>query len=528
MLDRQTILAIILCFLIFVGWQKYYIEPRTPAPGTQTAQTTGAPASPSEGSGLTTPGKPAEPKELKPDQPLVKESLETGTGTAVVGNGNRLFLGWNLASYKTGISEEAADVDLKDVTFQEGELELAFDSAAYSYLSKVRGQFTKTESGLLWSYEDENIAYERLFKSDRNKPFVDVDIRLRFKKQRPAFAFVSLSAQSPTDDPEEIDRQLVYYSNEEVAREAVTDLALEEIRNPVQWIGAASRYFLFSTVSREHAASRGLIQPTGPRSGRISSVYPVVEDTMRIPLRVYFGPKEIGLLREVTPSLENTVDFGFFSSFAYWLLVALKWFHDLSGNWGVAIIILTILVRSAVYPLTYKSMKSMKQMQKIQPEIQRLREKYKDNKEALNREMLTLMRSKGYNPVAGCLPILVQLPIFFALYKVLYSSVELYQAPFILWIQDLSDKDPFYVTPILMSLVMYVQQKLTPTQITDPTQAKMMQLMPLIIGVFMLTLPAGLTLYMLTSSVVGVLQQMVLNKKLGITHAPPTVAAGAR
>ena len=169
----------------------------------------------------------------------------------------------------------------------------------------------------------------------------------------------------------------------------------------------------------------------------------------------------------------------------------------------------------------------MKDMAKIQPQLQRVREKYKDDKEALNREMLTLMRSHGYNPMAGCLPILIQMPIFFALYRVLYSSIELYHAPFALWILDLSSKDPYYVTPVLLSATMFIQQSLTPTTAMDPTQAKMMKMMPLIFGAMMFALPSGLTLYMLVNAIASIAQQLVLNKKLGITpNAAPTPAKG--
>jgi YidC/Oxa1 family membrane protein insertase len=169
----------------------------------------------------------------------------------------------------------------------------------------------------------------------------------------------------------------------------------------------------------------------------------------------------------------------------------------------------------------------MKQMAKLQPQLQKLREKYKDDKEALNREMLTFMRSNGYNPVSGCLPMLIQMPIFFALYRVLYSSIELYHAPFWLWIRDLSDKDPYYVTPVLLTLTMYIQQKMMPNTATDPAQQKMMQFMPIMFGAFMLTLPSGLTIYMLVNALTSIVQQIVLNRKLDDRHVS-AVAASAR
>jgi YidC/Oxa1 family membrane protein insertase len=236
--------------------------------------------------------------------------------------------------------------------------------------------------------------------------------------------------------------------------------------------------------------------------------------TLSVPMRVYFGPKELNILRQVEPTLDHTVDFGWFTVFAYPLLKLLKWLYQFVQNYGVAIILLTLLLKIVTYPLTYKSMKSMKNMAKLQPQLQKIREKHKDDKEALNREMLGLMKNHGYNPMAGCLPMLIQMPIFFALYRVLYSSIELYHAPFALWIHDLSTRDPYYVTPVLLSLTMFIQQKLTPNTATDPAQAKMMQLMPLIFGAFMLTLPSGLTIYMLVNAIASILQQMILNKKL--------------
>ena len=225
------------------------------------------------------------------------------------------------------------------------------------------------------------------------------------------------------------------------------------------------------------------------------------------------------------PALDNTVDFGWFTVFAYPLLNILKWFNQFVHNYGVAIILLTVLLKVALYPLTYKSMKSMKEMAKLQPQLAKVREKYKDDKEALNREMLSLMRTHGYNPAAGCLPMVIQMPIFFALYRVLYSSIELFHAPFAFWIQDLSSRDPFYVTPIFLAGTMFIQQKLTPSTATDPSQQKMMQMMPLIFGFMMLNLPAGLTLYMLVNALAGIVQQLIMNKKLDIRHAPVVVAS---
>lgn len=538
-MDRRTLLAITLCFLIFLGWQKFYLEPRMPqkpSPSatavTTTAQTqpTATETQKSSSSTLTA----QQPKKQTRQEPLRSEELAMGTGIAKIGNGARVFTGWDLKAYRRGVSEEAEAINLDDVTHQPSVVELAFDRKEYAYLSGVTGKLEKTDQGLLWTYEDENVRITRQVAGAVDRNYVDLVFDVQFKKSRPEHAFVSLASQSSSDQEDGIDRNVVYWANKNIERVHLEEkVDLKYVTAPVKWAGVTNRYFLMSLVTNEATGTgipqepKALIQPIAPYAARVSLDYPVTNDTLSIPLKVYFGPKELDMLRSVEPTLDHTIDFGWFTIFAYPLLRLMKWFHDLAGNWGVSIILLTILVKIATFPLTYKSMKSMKHMSKLQPQLQRLREKYKDDREALNREMITMMRSHGYNPMAGCLPILVQMPVFFALYRVLYSSIELYHAPFILWIHDLSAKDPYFVTPVLLTIVMYIQQKLTPMTVTDPMQVKMMQWMPVIFGVFMLTLPSGLTLYMLVNAIFSIGQQLFLNKKLGLGPAAPVVPAKA-
>jgi YidC/Oxa1 family membrane protein insertase len=232
-------------------------------------------------------------------------------------------------------------------------------------------------------------------------------------------------------------------------------------------------------------------------------------------------------LRAVDPILSDTIDFGWTTFIAVPLLQALKWLHTFVKNYGLAIIILTFAIKMLLFPLTYKSTKSMSKIAHLQPQLNALREKYKDDKEKLNTEMMKFMKTNGYNPVGGCLPILLQMPIFFALYRVLFNSMELYQAPFILWIHDLSRPDPFFITPVLLTGLMYVQQKLTPTAAADPAQQKMLQFMPLMFGVFMIALPAGLNIYMVVNSATTIVQQWVLTHKMGIKRPMPVVVSKA-
>lgn len=271
-----------------------------------------------------------------------------------------------------------------------------------------------------------------------------------------------------------------------------------------------SQYFVSAMLDRSQ------ILPTvdakafshGNFSMLLSYVPTTVQPTLELHWISYVGGKSMAQLEAVDPELTGVVNLGFFGAIGKVLLKVLHWSYDLVGNWGWAIIVLTIIVRLIVLPFNVASYKSMKKMQEIQPQLASLRERYKEDPTALNRETMALMRTAKVNPIGGCLPILLQMPVFFALYQVLGQSIELYQAPFMFWIHDLSQKDPYYVLPALMGITMFIQQKITPTTM-DPTQAKIMQWMPVIFSVFTLGLPSGLTLYIFISTLFGVTQQRV-------------------
>jgi YidC/Oxa1 family membrane protein insertase len=227
---------------------------------------------------------------------------------------------------------------------------------------------------------------------------------------------------------------------------------------------------------------------------------------------LYAGPKRYETLEAQGVGLEHIIDFGFFSIISRPLFWFLKYLYKFIGNYGWAIVILTIVVRVPFIPLLNKSQKSMKKMQKIQPLMAELKEKYKNDQQKLQKEMMVIYKKHKVNPVGGCLPMLIQLPVFFALYKTLLVAIELRQAPFILWITDLSVKDPFYVFPIAMGLTMVLQQKMTPSAM-DPKQAKMMMLMPIVFTFMFLSFPAGLVIYWLVNNVLGIIQQFFVNRQ---------------
>ncbi len=236
--------------------------------------------------------------------------------------------------------------------------------------------------------------------------------------------------------------------------------------------------------------------------------------------RLFSAPKRFDLLQHEGGGLEQTLDFGFFHPISVFFLKALRWIYAHVGNWGWSIVLLTLGIRIVLFPLMHKSTVSMRRMQKMQPMVKAIQEKYKKNKSdpqiraKMNQETMALYKTEGVNPMGGCLPMLVQLPLLWALYTLFAHAIELRHAPFIMWILDLSAKDPLYITPVLMTGTMWLQQKLAP-QAGDPQQQKIFRMMPLIFGIMFLGFPAGLVLYWLSNNVITIVQQEITLRIIG-------------
>lgn len=228
--------------------------------------------------------------------------------------------------------------------------------------------------------------------------------------------------------------------------------------------------------------------------------------------QLYAGPKQQKALSKLADNIDLTVDYGFLWWLSQPLFALLQFFNQWVNNWGVAIIILTLLIKIVLYPLSAAAYRSMANMRRLAPELKRLQERYSEDRQQLSQEMMGLYRKNKVNPLGGCLPMLLQMPVFLALYWVLYESVELRQAPFVLWIADLSSKDPWFVLPILMGGTMYLQQLLNPP-VPDPIQARILKMMPLVFTVFFLFFPSGLVLYWLVNNLLSILQQYLVNRQ---------------
>ncbi|MDP3183553.1 MAG: membrane protein insertase YidC [Desulfobaccales bacterium] len=300
---------------------------------------------------------------------------------------------------------------------------------------------------------------------------------------------------------------------------------LKTFTGKIDWAGLDEGYFLTAMVPL--AAPKTLLTlkeiPPGSMVATLRSPLEALAPGQEAQLSyaLYFGPKDLNDLKPLNLGLERSVDFGWFDLLGKPLLYVLKFFDRYTHNYGWAIIILTFLIRLVFFYPNHKSYASMKAMQKLQPRVAELRQKYKDDRETMNKELMGLYRTFKVNPLGGCLPMVLQLPVFIALYNVLGYAIELRHAPFIstlpftdiVWLSDLSAKDPLLITPLIMGATMFVQQKMTPSP-GDPTQAKMMMFLPLIFTFLFLNFASGLVLYWLVNNVLSIIQQHYTNKYL--------------
>ena len=289
----------------------------------------------------------------------------------------------------------------------------------------------------------------------------------------------------------------------------------ETFQGAVSWLGIADRYFLAAMMPAE--ADWGSLQfgqsPDGRQGAflvRSKALSPGEAEVLD--LDVYIGPKQYDTLAALGYDLEKSVDFGFFGLFARILLALLKFFHSLVGNWGVAIILLTVTVKLAFFPLTQKSFASSRAMQRLQPEIAKLKEKYEDDPQGMGQAQMELFKKEGVNPLAGCLPMIVQMPVWFALYSVLLTASEVYHAEF-LYLKDLSSVDPLGAFPFVVGLLMILQQRIQPMSASmDPLQQKMIRLMPLVFTIFIFAFPSGLAVYILVNTSLSIFQMWRINR----------------
>jgi YidC/Oxa1 family membrane protein insertase len=402
-----------------------------------------------------------------------------------------------------------------------------FTSAATSYTLKQGEDWLEVR--LNWTGED-GIQVDKIYTFHRGSYVIDLVHEIRNNSGQtlhPSIYYQIIhdsesnqgSAMMPT-----FTGGAFYTAEEKFTKLPFDDMAEEDLllNSKNGWIGLVQHYFVSAWIPKEGMSRVFYTRQLSDDIFSIGSKSPLGSiapgSSLSVDAKLYAGPQIQEDLEAAAPGLEYTVDYGWLTIIAsplFWILSAIE---RLVGNWGVAIIILTILIKLAFYPLSAASYRSMAHMRELAPRLQRMKEQYGDDRQKFQQAMIELYRKEKINPMGGCLPILVQIPVFIALYWVLLGSVELRHAPFMLWIHDLSAPDPYYVLPILMGLTMIIQTKLNPTP-PDPLQARIMMIMPIVFSVFFFFFPAGLVLYWLVNNILSIAQQWQINRSTELAAA---------
>ena len=377
----------------------------------------------------------------------------------------------------------------------------------------------------------DGIAVEKTYTFKRNSYVIDLAVEIRNQGQAPAtpYAYFQLTHDGkPTGNVNKVAETFGAQSftgfaifTTEKAFEKIhpsdLDKAKFERRANAGWMAFVQHYFVSAwmlpeKLERDYGA---LKRSDGTYSGNavvgVGTIAPGASAQVKVSL--YAGPQEQRRLQEAAPGLDYVVDYGWLAIIAWPLFWLLEKFHALSGNWGVAIILLTVLIKIVFFPLSAASYRSMAKMKLITPRLTKIREMYGQDRQKMNQAMMELYKTEKINPLGGCFPILVQIPVFIALYWVLLAAIELRHAPFMLWITDLSALDPYYVLPILMTVTMVIQTKLNPVP-PDPVQAQVMKIMPVVFSVFFFFFPAGLVLYWLVNNILSIAQQWQITRSI--------------
>lgn len=468
--QRNALLAVVLSGLILFGWQYFFVPKQAPAPIEPTKTTTVAPTE-TQNTTVTQGG---------PIEPVATETFTVGSIVKVDFTNDLVIT--NFINPQAGIqfTETTGSKSPAQVEFDFG-MGKGWQALRFQRVDETKFHNAEADVTLSTSVDEKGVASFILTSPNAFK-----------------YRFVLHSEPKALENKQH--RVFAYYTDK------LSQVELKDDENgdrPIKWAGIDFNYHLFGiALDKEESL---LYSSKGNTFAMFSS-----KGANSLKFHAVFVKKEYNYLSSLGHNFQGAVDFGIWGFFAVWILKGLQFFYKFVPNYGVSIILLTLLIRLITFPLQWKSTVSMKKLQEVQPELTKIREKFKDDPQRLQKESMELFKKSGANPMGGCLPLLLQMPVFFAFYKVLYSAVELVDAPFVAWLHDLSNKDPYYVLPVLMTLAMFLQQRLTPNTIQDPVQKKIMMFMPLIFGFIMKDLPSGLCLYIFVSTVFGILQQVLV------------------
>jgi len=574
--ELRILVASLLSMGLIVLWAKYFgpKPPVQPPQASRPAQT--APATPGQAISPVSNASPtsASPAALAPAAPVsVTPKSDSQERTIVVENdlyrveiSNRgaVVKSWQLKKYKDDAKPpRVLDVVHTDASQQTGgwpfsvvlddeQLQNAANGGLYQLSSPANILHAPAELEFAWS--DGHVEITKHFRFDHTYVVhVDTSAKLNGRPITAGLGWLGGFGDLTVTNPVPIETVNTYYSE----GGKITNYQYKKLEgldkwNPGSWqggkdfVGIEDRYFTAAFLPA-NGATPGALETRYWKTSRTFQVNgqdtqePVPQVAAATPaqplaLRVYVGPKDYDDLKKMNPPLNGLVNFGWLEFIAEPLFHGLKWLHKYIPNWGWAIVALTLIINMLLFPLRISSYKTTLKMQRVAPEIKAIQERYKkykmnDPKKAeMNKEVMAVYSREGINPVGGCIPQLLQMPIWFGLYRALQGTIELRHAPWFGWITDLSAKDPYYILPILMGASMYLASKMTPMTATDPQQQAMMKIMPIgMAGMFMvIPYPSGLAVYILTSGVVGVAQQWYLNRKHPLQAAPAKPVRGKK
>ncbi len=530
--QKRILLAILLSGLVFLGYFKFVF---TPPPQSSVESQKEKAITPSVGSSAVSESsntKPA-PQSETPSAPEQRTSLGFPLYKVESSTWNGILNYFELKLFKQNLQKDSALVNL----FQgspEKNLLLLFKDTNFSIPEKLSFRLkSQGENFVEYQWSNSELRLTKKFEWDSQNYSGTIRVLLENLSSKTLEASLGLHLQAEQHlrhtgtfsflkGPENLKTPL-FYNEKGVTRIHKLEPSQTQTQlGSFAWAGIEDRYFLMSIVSRAISPQSTINYGQNAEGNQLyvdyfyprESIAPASQ--LQKEFSVYLGPKQLDYLKLMNVHLDQAVDYGWFSAVAYPILFLLKLFHSWVGNWGVAIILLTVFIKLILHPINKKSLQSMKAMQQLQPRLVELREKYKQDRERLNVEMMNLFKTHKVNPMGGCLPMLLQMPVYIALYKVLYNAIELYQAPFFWFYKDLSAPDPYFISPILLGVFMVIQQKMTPTPNQDPDQARIMMLMPVIFSVFMLFVPSGLVLYIFVNTVMTVIQQYLHQHDLSL------------
>jgi YidC/Oxa1 family membrane protein insertase len=546
-MDKKTLLAVVLSFLVFLVWSLLF----GPKPSDKQPQKPPAPKKEE----VQQPSPLPSIKPLGPQRESLLETaseekditVETELYSAVFSGAGPMIKGYKLKKYRSTAEKGSPLKELIHVTSTDGSgFNLGFSGQTIPNMnwsvSAVQKQNILLERGdppqeLIYEWKSpQGVAMQTRFLFHPEKYNIDLEIAVNNSSEYLINDALSLNlAHLPRDIKKSygVFEGMALLLGDALEEIKVSKIEEKRFNGRIPWVAYEEPYFMAAIANESQAAvtAKGDTLPSG--EVRISYVTPSlnVKPLERITkhFTLYFGPRDLYVLKGLGKDLEKAVNFGWFDIIAKPLLVTLRFFNKYLSNYGLSIILLTILIKILFWPLTHKSYQSMKEMRKLQPMMAKIREKYKNNKQEMQKQLMNLYKTYKINPMGGCLPMVVQIPVFFAFYRILPSSIELRHAPFVLWINDLSAPErlfsfpftiplmaPPYGIPILTLLMgasMFLQQKMTPSP-GDPAQAKIMMVLPIVFTFIFVNFPSGLVLYWLVNNLLSIAQQYRINRQV--------------